>query len=178
MEKPDCFGVWWEAIPGQVGDLCRGCAIKNECLAEFVTTLKAAQERLGAGATLSTLAEHLEVDQQAILLAMAYAQPPQRPKQTPVKTKKAKPPMKKTKKRKKTRGSRWAKERRRHPAIAQLTPGTKIEREFKDTVHTATVKKGGYDYGEESFPTLSALTRHIVGPGRDATKFWKLQVEG
>lgn len=205
MIKPECFGKWWEAVPGPPGDNCRGCVLKDDCLKEFATTaLPAARERLGAAGDLAALAEHLEVVEQAVLVAMAYNPGeadgrPGGPRQTPVrrveetkKPQKAKRKRKvkvKVKAKKKTRkknrswgehthAARWAKERERHPLIAQLTSGMKLEATYKGEPVTAIVKSNGYDFGELTFPTLGTLTRHITGVSRSAVKFWQLKAEG
>lgn len=230
MIKPHCFGVWWEAIPGPLGDRCRQCIIKDDCLKEFATTrLRDAQKSLGPQAQLTDLSSALGVDEQAILVAMGFTHKPKRFKQTPVlaetagngvagtgdgtapglvggpstgpgiyatgtgaetkktkktgskKTKKTKrKAKKKTGKRtgawgKKTHKARWTREREKHPSIGKLTPGTVIEVTYKGAPLTATVKKGGYVYGDQTFPTLGALTTHIVGGSRSAMKFWKLE---
>lgn len=86
MNKPECFGTWWEAIPGPAGKNCRQCILKDECLAEFATTrLPAVQQQwTGAGDPLAFLAEQLEVDEQAVLMAMAYQKGEVMKQQTPV----------------------------------------------------------------------------------------------
>ncbi len=200
MNKPDCFGKYWEAVPGPPGDNCRKCNIESKCLAEFATvTIRAAINQIGA-ASLSALADHLEVDEQAVLLAMAYTP---RPKQTPVTTeeRKADPPpkniRKKTGKKKKrkakkkkrkgtwqwgehTHEARWNQERERNPVIAQLTPGMKLETTYKGVSYTAGVKKGGYTCNEngkqQTFPTLHMLTEHVAGTyaRRNTVGFWDL----
>lgn len=195
MIKPHCFGIWWEAIPGPAGSSCRECVIKDECLNDFATiTLPAAQKELGPLAVLASLSSKLEVDEMAILAAMDLNFKPKKPKQTPVKaepeepknpkepektgSKKAKKTKRKAKKKswgKQTHKARWTKEREKHPSIGKLTPGTVIEVKYKGADHSATVKKGGYDYDDKTFPTLGALTTHIVGGGRSAVKFWKLE---
>jgi hypothetical protein len=193
MEKPDCFGIWWEAVPGPAGDNCRTCDIKDDCLAKFATkTLPAAQVLWsGVGDPLAFLARHLEVSEQAVLLAMAHQKCSKPSKQTPAKIDKPKTKVNsrenkaKKKKRKGKKGRkkwgehtheiRWNQERERNPLIAQLTPGTKLKSKYKGKTVTAIVKKGGYDHRGQTFPTLSTLTMHIVGGSRNATRFWKLE---
>jgi hypothetical protein len=195
MKNPDCFGVYWEAVPGSAGDNCRRCILKDDCLAEFATTtLPAVQQRwTGAGNPLAWLASELDVAEQAVLLAMGYVEKPKKPKQTPITadmTEKPKgeetPKSGKNKEEKKkrsrqwgkeTHAARWSAERDRHPAIAQLTPGTEIRARFKGKPVSATVKKGGYDYEDLTFPTLSTLTKHITNSSRNSVKFWGLTVE-
>ena len=200
MDKPKCFGVWWEAVSGPVGDNCRQCAIQDDCLHEFATTRLKETRELNPGASLSGLSGALEVDERAVLLAMAHADRPHKPKpskQTPVKieekstTTKPAESKKKTKKKRKTKKKprkrtwswseetfekRWNSERERNPIIAQLTPGTKLEREYKGKTYTALVKTGGYLCEDQFFPTLHTLTQHVAGPGarRNSVKFWGL----
>ena len=143
MKNPECFGNLWEAITGPSGENCRSCDIQDKCLADFATKrLPYTQAQLGDQGTLSALAESLEVDEHAVLKAMAYQEPPKKiSRQTPVKlpkkediplevveTKKKTKKLKEKKKKttrcwgEKTYASRWSKERKKNPTIAQLTP--------------------------------------------------------
>lgn len=74
-----------------------------------------------------------------------------------------------------THEARWLTERERNPLVAQLTPGTKIKAKFKKQTYEAIVKKGGYDYEGETYPTLRALTTAICGGSRNVAKFWRLE---
>ena len=194
MDKPSCpgFGKYWEVIPGPAGDNCRKCLLKNKCLAKFATiALPEALKQVGTS-SLSALADYLEVDEQAVLLAMAYTP---RPKQTPVtkekrnmkspknkkllenKGKKKKRNGKQKAKKKKRKGTwqwgehtheaRWNQERERNPVIAQLTPGMQLKTTYKGVTYTAVVKKGGYIHNEngkqQTFPTLHMLTEYVAG---------------
>ena len=216
MANPDCFGVWWEAIPGPAGDNCRSCTIKGDCLARFATiTLPAARNRLGPMGTLPALAQKLVVDEQAVLVAMAYPET-YRPRQQPVQPVQPEPASKHAEKtttktttcrdgarlgkKRPTRTTRsavgarcrpakkkwtWgrhtfearrARERQRHPEIARLTSGTRLKKTHKGILHRATVKKAGYEYQGELYPTLHMLTERIAGQraGRDTVRFWGL----
>jgi hypothetical protein len=99
-EQPECFGVFWEAIPGSSGKQCRECAFNKVCLDRFIqTTLPKAEGSLGSKADAAEVGKKLDgLSAKAIEEARRY-----RDKQSPSKTEEAEmaPRNKKTKKKKK-----------------------------------------------------------------------------
>jgi len=59
--------------------------------------------------------------------------------------------------------ARWLRERERSPAIAKLTPGHNIVREYKGAKHTVKVLQGRYVYEGREYPTLYEVTKVITG---------------
>lgn len=193
INKPDCYSIFWEAIAGPAGDNCRKCIIKDDCLHEFATGRLVAVQMgwTGDGDPLAFFAQRLRVDERAVLLAIAHQRgETTRPRQTPVLAEEeesmppeavdeaiADDPPKKKKRAwgAHTHEARWLTERERNPLVAQLTPGTKIKAKFKKQTYVALVKKGGYDYEDETYPTLRALTTAICGGSRNVAKFWRLE---
>ncbi len=57
----------------------------------------------------------------------------------------------------------FARERRRSPLIAGLTPGVSLTRHFKGEEHRVQVEAGHYLYRGQKFPTLYAVTVAITG---------------
>ena len=58
--------------------------------------------------------------------------------------------------------ARWRRERK-HPLISKLKPGMRLQREWAGEIHRVMVKKGGYSYRGQDYPTLYAVTKSIVG---------------
>lgn len=73
-EQPECFGVFWEAIPGKAGQQCRDCAFNEVCLDRFVqTTLPKAEGSLGPKADATEVGKKLDgLSSKAIETARAY----------------------------------------------------------------------------------------------------------
>lgn len=71
-EKPSCYGLYWEALPGT--DLCMNCLINKDCLRSFAT------ERLpvlmAAHVTPQKIAKAIDAKgryrEEAVLVAMAF----------------------------------------------------------------------------------------------------------
>jgi len=58
--------------------------------------------------------------------------------------------------------ARWRRERK-HPLIAKLKPGMRLQREWAGEIHRVMVKKGGYRYRGQDYPTLYSVTKAVVG---------------
>jgi hypothetical protein len=58
---------------------------------------------------------------------------------------------------------RWERERARSKAIAKITPGTKITREYGGAEHVIQCKHGHYLYNGQKYPTLYSIVMAITG---------------
>lgn len=54
-------------------------------------------------------------------------------------------------------------EKDRSPLIASLRPGTKLRREWHGVLYEVTIRKHGYWFNGQEYPTLYAVTKEITG---------------
>jgi hypothetical protein len=185
IELPPCYGLYWEAL----GDSpCTKCDVRRGCLHAFATNeLPRLQNQLDTDAgDITKLASVSQVKPQALRVAIAYAQKasnnmPEERREPTIDSRAVFPSTKGGKRRRTTghkkrrsrrRGSpwgkhtfkaRWLRERQRCPAIAKLTPGNNIVREYKGIEHTVKVLHGRYVYDGKEYPTLYEVTKAITG---------------
>jgi len=58
---------------------------------------------------------------------------------------------------------------------SQIKPGTRLLREWQGETHTVTVVKGGYQYRERTWRSLSAIAREITGTRWSGPAFFGLR---
>lgn len=56
----------------------------------------------------------------------------------------------------------------------RLTPGTRLVRDWHDEGHTVTVLEEGFLYDNRSWPSLTAIARHITGAKWSGPRFFGL----
>jgi len=70
MSVPECFGILWEGLPGSD---CEKCKANKDCLADFSkNTLAKAQQELLDDATPEKIGELLDIDPEAIQIAIDF----------------------------------------------------------------------------------------------------------
>ena len=61
------------------------------------------------------------------------------------------------------------------PPKAALSPGTRLVREWQGVSHHVLVLTGGFEYLGHSYPSLSAVARHITGTAWSGPLFFGLR---
>ncbi len=56
-----------------------------------------------------------------------------------------------------------------------LSPGTRLVREWQGATHQVTVLAAGFEYAGQTYPSLSAIARHITGTPWSGPLFFGLK---
>lgn len=188
-----CFGTSCEvSVMGEDGDQCRTCVFHPPCLEHMATVTipvleaegkdvvtMAKELSINASAVEYAQSKRAECDRPFMTGSAQPATGPvereqanrnktasralQRDVKPPRKTPPGQPVNRKREWSPKRDKSRWLREREKNPAIAALTPGIILRREYRGNWYEVKVVQGGYIYDKHLYPTLYAVVKVIVG---------------